>query len=572
MVSSHRVKPVLWLLCLLVVAAGQALALESVLFVDGDQVRLRSAPGLEGSQVIGSLNRGEELRVKSQDGQWRKVWVPRLRQTGWVAHWMLAEVPPPGFRREVAYANADQLVIRTGPGQSYGQKGVLAKGTTVDVIAYADQWRKIRVPQNGEWGWVAGWLLTGGSGSGGREGASSGDKPGYFGQSRWITASDVNLRSNPSTGQEPLATLRKGTRVYLMQLGEKWAKVRVHGGPVGWCSREFLSDNPPAGVTATVAAQGDDSSWGDARWVGVGELYLRPGPDSDNRPMATLLRGQKVYLMYLQEDWAQVHVHNGDIGWVFRDYLKENPIADAIGGVVDYTEDASDASQYDAQLSSLAASLGDHQAVVTKPGCNLRSGPGTMFAQVGVVGTRDVLTVHGQASGWLKVSTAQGTKAWILAAFCETQSDPKTLPASEVPQPPSVAVTAGAGDPQGIGKRIAELCLGQVGKPYIWGAESPSSGFDCSGLVYWSHGQMGISMMRTTYDMWDDPRGKAVSGENLQPGDVVCFANTYRRGVSHVGVYIGDGMFVHAPGRGQAVRTERLSNRSRSFCGARRFY
>lgn len=556
-----------WLLCLLTIGAGQSLALESVLFVDGDQVRLRSAPSLERSETVASLSRGEELRVKGQEGQWRKVWVPRLRQTGWVARWLCGEVPPPGIRREVCYVSADQLTIRTGPGQSYDQKGTLAKGTTVDVIAYADQWRKIRVPQNGEWGWVAGWLLTGGSGSGGTEGSAAGGKPGYFGQARYISADGVNLRSNPSTGQEPLSVLNKGQRVYLMQLQEKWAKVRVHGGSIGWCSREFLTD----GAKGQSDAKGDDSSWGDARWVGVGELYLRPGPDGDNRPMATLLKGQRVYLMYLQEDWAQVHVHNGDIGWVYRDYLKEQAVEGA-GGIVAYTDDNSDATQYSAQLADAVSNLHDDQAVVTKPGCNLRSGPGTMFAQVGVVGTNDILTVHGQASGWLKVSTAQGTQAWILAAFCDTQGEPKALPASQVPQPPSVSVAAGAGDPQGIGKRIAELCLSQVGKPYVWGAESPSVGFDCSGLVYWSHGQVGISMMRTTWDMWDDPHGKAVPTESLQAGDVVCFANTYRKGVSHVGIYIGDGMFVHAPGRGQSLRTEKLSNRSRSFCGGRRFY
>jgi cell wall-associated NlpC family hydrolase len=83
---------------------------------------------------------------------------------------------------------------------------------------------------------------------------------------------------------------------------------------------------------------------------------------------------------------------------------------------------------------------------------------------------------------------------------------------------------------------------------------------------------VGLKMMRTTWDQWDDPRGKAVPTESLQPGDVVCFANTYRRGVSHVGVYIGNGQFVHAPGRGQSVRVDNLSSRSRSYCGARRFY
>ncbi len=79
-------------------------------------------------------------------------------------------------------------------------------------------------------------------------------------------------------------------------------------------------------------------------------------------------------------------------------------------------------------------------------------------------------------------------------------------------------------------------------------------------------------MMRTTWDIWADGRGKAVPPEQLQPGDVVCFFGTYRPGCSHVGIYIGDGKYVHAPGTGKTVRVDSLSARSRSFGGSRRFY
>lgn len=542
-------------------------ALETALFADGDSVRLRSAPSLE-AKVLGTLYRGDEVRVRSAQGQWREVWVPRTRQVGWVAHWLLAEVPPEGVRREVAYVNADTLNIRSGPGEGYERRGTLARGTQVDVIAYADQWRKIRVPSNGEFGWVAGWHLK----SGGSGGSSGSANPSYYGDHRWVGADRLNLRANPSTGSEPMAVLLKGHKVYLMAMQGEWVKVRADGGPIGWVHRDYLKPERPEGAGGLVGSSSgsSESRWGTPRWVGVDELYLRPGPDTDNQPMAILTRGTKVYLMYLQDDWAQVHVHNGEIGWVFRDYLKADPVG-GNGSIVALTE-AQSRESYDSKLESLIDSMSDDQAVVTKTECNLRQGPGTAFAVVGKVSLYDRLRVHGQASGWLKVTTSGGQPGWIASWLCATRVDPPAVPAAEVPEPPSRAVIAGQGDTLGLGKRIAELALAQVGRPYVWGAESPSSGFDCSGLVYWAHGQVGIRMMRTTWDQWEDSRGRAVPMESLQPGDVVCFANTYRHGVSHVGIYIGNGQFVHAPGRGQSVRVDSLSARTRSYCGARRFY
>lgn len=561
----HRIAIAAVLLSLAMVAPTDAL--EVALFADGDSVRLRSAPSLNGG-VLGSLQRGDEVRVRTATGQWREVWVPRTRQVGWVARWLLAEVPPEGMRREVGYVNADTLNIRSGPGESHGRRATLTRGTQVDVVAYADQWRKIRVPSNGEYGWVAGWHLKSSGGGGSAN-------PSYYGPHRWVGADRLNLRTNPSTGAEPMAVLLKGHKVYVMSMDGAWIKVRADGGPIGWVHRDYLKTERPAsapgGMVGGSAASEGGNAWGSPRWVGVDDLYLRPGPGTDNRPMATLTGGTKVYLMVLQDEWAQVHVHGGSIGWVFRDYLKQEAVPGTSGSVVAVSESQGRES-YDSRLEELIESMADNQAIVTKANCNIRQGPGTHFAVAGRVNQYDKLRMHGQASGWIKVTTSGGQQGWIASWLCATRVEPAALPASEVPQSPSRAVAAGHGDGLGVGKRIADLALAQVGKPYVWGAESPSSGFDCSGLVYWAHGQVGIRTMRTTWDQWDDSRGKAVPTESLQPGDVVCFANTYRRGVSHVGIYIGNGRFVHAPGRGQSVKVDSLSSRSRSYCGARRFY
>ncbi|MFC3039855.1 LysM peptidoglycan-binding domain-containing protein [Virgibacillus xinjiangensis] len=95
------------------------------------------------------------------------------------------------------------------------------------------------------------------------------------------------------------------------------------------------------------------------------------------------------------------------------------------------------------------------------------------------------------------------------------------------------------------GYNVDQLISGaksQMGTPYVWGGTS-SSGFDCSGFIYWAYKQAGKDVPRTSTDGYFD-RSHYVS--NPQPGDLVFFKNTYRPGISHMGVYLGNGKFIHA--------------------------
>ncbi len=82
----------------------------------------------------------------------------------------------------------------------------------------------------------------------------------------------------------------------------------------------------------------------------------------------------------------------------------------------------------------------------------------------------------------------------------------------------------------------------QLGDRYVWGGASPS-GFDCSGLVAYAFGLAGLDLTHSTYSQWTE--GTRVASGDLQPGDLVFFT-TYASGPSHVGIYVGDGYFVHA--------------------------
>lgn len=97
-----------------------------------------------------------------------------------------------------------------------------------------------------------------------------------------------------------------------------------------------------------------------------------------------------------------------------------------------------------------------------------------------------------------------------------------------------------------LGVKIANYALSKQGSRYYWGAQGPNY-FDCSGLVYWAHNQAGVKIGRTTAAGYAGS-GKSVSYSNLQIGDVITFS--YGSGVSHIGIYIGNGQMVHASGKG----------------------
>jgi cell wall-associated NlpC family hydrolase len=156
------------------------------------------------------------------------------------------------------------------------------------------------------------------------------------------------------------------------------------------------------------------------------------------------------------------------------------------------------------------------------------------------------------------------TLLFVVLVVSGCASGPR-LPAPGAPVPD--------GPPPRGGDTLAEvafIALSLVGTPYAPGGHSPDSGFDCSGLVAYVFARAaGLRLPRNTFDLARS--GAAVEPHDLRPGDLV-FYNTQRRAFSHVGIYLGEARFVHAPSTGAAVRVDdmRVAYWSRRFDGARR--
>jgi len=113
----------------------------------------------------------------------------------------------------------------------------------------------------------------------------------------------------------------------------------------------------------------------------------------------------------------------------------------------------------------------------------------------------------------------------------------------------------------------------QLGKPYLWGGNSPTEGFDCSGLVFYAFNHvLDRKLPRTANGMYRDDGLKSVHKGSLRQGDLVFFNINRRPGADHVGVYLGDGRFIEAPRTGLKIRISQLSDDfwQSHYLGARR--
>lgn len=146
---------------------------------------------------------------------------------------------------------------------------------------------------------------------------------------------------------------------------------------------------------------------------------------------------------------------------------------------------------------------------------------------------------------------------------------PLSAMANDGSEPGAPAATAESGM-LGQTQEIVLRALSFIGVRYQWGGASPDTGFDCSGLIRYVYNQVtGQSLSGNAKEI--SQVGESVDRSELQPGDLVFF-NTLRRPFSHVGIYLGESRFVHAPSRGGKVEIVDMTDRywKTRYNGARR--
>lgn len=311
-------------------------------------------------------------------------------------------------------------------------------------------------------------------------------------------------------------------------------------------------------ISISAAARGD-IKYGIAFITGSG-LRLRAKASTSSSILDSASKGEVAVVVSKQGEWYKV-IYNLQEGYMHSDYLSV--------------------------LTRENAELG--YGKVNGTSVNLRSGPSTAYKAVAQANKGDKAYIIGLNQGWYKVIYGEKI-CYIRSDYMDLTEIPYENKDSENSPiffrngkstgiPVSASALKAAQDPDykeeeeenevSLGEQIVAVAESCLGTPYVWGGESPS-GFDCSGLVYYVLKTLGYSPYRTASSQYK--MGTYVSKDNLQPGDLVFFAGTYKSGISHVGIYVGDGQFIHSPSSGEVVSYDSLTSGyyASHYYGARR--
>ena len=280
--------------------------------------------------------------------------------------------------------------------------------------------------------------------------------------------------------------------------------------------------------------------------VDASALRLRSGPSTSSTTLAYAPKGDYVIIYEKTGQWYHVSYNLTD-GYMHESYLTT------------YT-------RKNVELGY--GSVSGNQV-------NVRSGPGTSYTSLARADMGEQAYIIGFNNQWYKV-IYNSYIGYIRSDYLTLTEIPYENKASQneplfFKNGESTGVTPSAAALNGTAstaQQIIDNAKKLLGTPYVWGGTTPK-GFDCSGFVQYVFNLSGITLPRTTTEQYKV--GTYVAKSNLQPGDLVFLQNTYRTGISHVGIYIGNGNMIHASSsKGVVTSSLSVSYYTEHYYGARR--
>lgn len=317
----------------------------------------------------------------------------------------------------------------------------------------------------------------------------------------FVTGSGLRLRASDSTNSKVLDSASKNEVVLVLDKVGSWYKV-VYNLKVGYMHGDYVS-----------VATKENAEMGYGK-INGSSVNLRSGPSTSHKVVAQGNKGDKAYIIGLNEGWYKV-IFNQKICYIRSDFM-------------DLTE-----IPYENRASSNSPKF-------------FRGGKST-----GIAPSADALGGKAPEISAPDVNVPNTNKP-------ETSKPETSKPETSTPEVNGT-----------LGNQIVETAKKYLGVRYVYGGATPN-GFDCSGLVYYVLKSVGISAYRTPADQYK--MGSYVEKSDLQPGDIVFFQNTYKSGISHVGIYVGNGKFIHAPNSRSVVSYADLNSTyyTQHYYGARR--
>lgn len=458
---------------------------------------------------------------------------------------------------ESAVVTGNEVNLRSGPGTNYRVIDCLTRGNTVTVTDRSNSsW--YAVDYNGQSGFMAAAYLDITEDIYSNVVANSGDGNGY------INAMYVRFRSGPSSSSSILGEYNRGKAVTITGTSGDWTACTIDGR-AGYIYSQYITtgesysgynsgvdvylsqftgvENSNPLPTQSPVYPGTDTGYLDppqvtaspitpaptpelvpteeqAGYINADSVRFRTGPSTSYSIIDTYNAGTAVTVTGTSGDWTACTI-NGQSGFVFTRYITLSVNAGI--SIPQATQSP------ELELPQITESPSTQvEGYITGNNVRMRSGASMNSQILCELFYGNAVTITGTYGDWTAI-IYNGTPGYVYAQYVKEGSYSNTVS-------PGVSGSV-------EGKQIADFALQFVGYNYCWGGKSPETGFDCSGLVYYTYAQFGYTLNRVAADQARN--GVHVDPSDLQPGDIICF---YSGGdyIGHVGIYIGDNKFVHA--------------------------
>jgi len=355
-----------------------------------------------------------------------------------------------------------------------------------------------------------------------------------------VTGSAVNMRKDAGTKYDVVVTLAEGTQVNV--LGEKgdWYKVSFEDFS-GYMSKDYVAVDLKGVVTGSV-------------------VNVRKGASTDTKVITSLKKGTVVDILDGTDGWYKIK-YKDIVGYMSQKYIDTESVLVA----VDADDDNNTTSPTVAPTPRAEENkeLGD--GYVTASVLNFRSEKSTSSKSniIAKIPRDTKVYVFYEEDGWYYIEY-KDKKGWVSAEYIKL-SENSGSSSDDNSSTPDTSENNSSTENNNVSTvsskqlEVVEYAKKFLGIKYTWGGQSPSEGFDCAGLVKYVYKHFDISLPGGATSQ--SKHGKVISKSELEPGDLVFFKSpSFNTPIGHVGIYVGDGNFIHAPSKGEVVRIETMNS------------